>query len=204
MISDNTVISQCVPPSQTRCPLVYGRVEGSQGQAIPDTPWSSGLAFPQPPVLEVIRSSNQTLIEEDQRRICPAWDGVYEDMMEWKQGGSGQEGAHWGVWHKPLKRTRFRNHIISLLISDISSKSMQISDFVKADFCCDYVGCFCDFSEQHMRFLLSQVASFPGLPRLQFLLACSMQKRSKRSKTGAGEGLGTRLESGPSVHIHLH
>ena len=32
--------------------------------------------------LEVIRSSNQTLIEEDQRGICPAWDGVYEDMME--------------------------------------------------------------------------------------------------------------------------
>ena len=34
---------------------------------------------------------------------------------------------------------------------------------------------------------LVKVASFPGLPRLQLLIACSMQ-----SKTGAGEGLGMR------------
>ena len=31
------------------------------------------------------------------------------------------------------------------------------------------------------------VVSFPGLPWLQFLITC------KRSQTGAGEGLGTRL-----------
>ena len=34
------------------------------------------------------------------------------------------------------------------------------------------------------------LVSFPGLPRLKFLIACSMQ-----SKAGAGEGLGTRLSS---------
>ena len=36
---------------------------------------------------------------------------------------------------------------------------------------------------------LIDLASFPGLPRLQLLIACS----GKRSKTGAGQGLGMRL-----------
>ena len=52
------------------------------------------------------------------------------------------------------------------------------------------------------------LASFPGLPRLQFLIACSMQKWShmvfwlrfyilQAIKTGAGEGLGTSLHVSP-------
>ena len=44
--------------------------------------------------------------------------------------------------------------------------------------------------------LLLHVASFPGLPRLRFLIACWLSfAYCKRSKTGAGEGLGTRLRT---------
>ena len=40
------------------------------------------------------------------------------------------------------------------------------------------------------------LASFPGLPQLQFLIACSMHTASNQNWSrgrGAGEGLGTRL-----------
>ena len=39
------------------------------------------------------------------------------------------------------------------------------------------------------------LASFPGRSRLQFLIAYSVFAYSMRSKTGGGNGLGTRLES---------
>ena len=42
------------------------------------------------------------------------------------------------------------------------------------------------FSRQYV------IASFLGLPQLQFLITCSMQKQQKN---GAGEGLGTRLNT---------
>ena len=40
----------------------------------------------------------------------------------------------------------------------------------------------------------NHIASFPGLPTVQFLIACCMQK------TGRWEGLGTRLESIWELH----
>ena len=120
MVSGTTVISQCVPPSQTQCHLVYGRVEESQGQVTPDTPWSSGLAFPRPPVF-----GGHQILQSDAHWRRPKGDLSCLDVGVWRDG-SGQEGAHWGVRHKTLKRTRFWNHMISLPISDNSSKSMQI------------------------------------------------------------------------------
>ena len=50
------------------------------------------------------------------------------------------------------------------------------------------------------------LAPFPGLPRLQFLIAAVCILQLKRSKTGAGEGLGTRLGS-PYAELyfsHVH
>ena len=52
-----------------------------------------------------------------------------------------------------------------------------------------------DYS-QALRLTRIRVASFPGLPRLRFLIACWLSfAYCKRSKTRAGEGLGTRLRT---------
>ena len=52
------------------------------------------------------------------------------------------------------------------------------------------------FVPRHMRKVCSpssaleqEIASFPGLPRLQFLIALQYARTAKRSKTGAGEGI---------------
>ena len=58
-----------------------------------------------------------------------------------------------------------------------------------------------NFPPQNYQFALTGLASFPGLPRLQFLIACSMQKYDKQSKTGGGEGLGTRLDRTPITEV---
>ena len=54
----------------------------------------------------------------------------------------------------------------------------------------------------------SLVASFPGLPRLQLLIACSIftfKLFCKQSKAGAGKGLGTRLVFGViSGNLHVY
>ena len=132
MISNTAVI---YPPLQTQCRPVCGRVEGSQSQVTPDTPWPSGLAFPRPPVFE----GHQILQSDAHWRrlkgdlsclgcVCTGrWWNKSREGVDWY-------GLHWGCL---------------TLRSDFCSNLAQVSDFVKTNFSW-FLGdlCqFCDFSQ---------------------------------------------------------
>ena len=131
MISNTAVI---YPPSRTQCRLVCGRVEESQSQVTPDTPWPSGLAFPRPPVFE----GHQILQSDAHWRrlkgdlsclgcVCTErWGNKSREGVDW-------HGLHWGVRHKTLPHTKLHG-----IAFNFCSKFVQIFDYVKADFCSDF------------------------------------------------------------------